>query len=160
MHEIKFDGYRTQAHLRSGRPAMYTRRGHDWTGRYRTIAAALATLPAQDLVLDGEAVVADSGGFPDFRLLHADLAAGRQDRLLYYAFDLVYLDGLDLRGPARRASSRLRCATSSTISRRAWRSVRPRVCMSADVARSRVQGPDAIVIGLSPAARDCDRLAL
>jgi hypothetical protein len=66
----------------------------------------------------------------------------------------------NLRGPARRASSRLRCATSSTISRRAWPSVRPRVCMFADVARSTVQGRDEIVIGLSPAARDCDRLAL
>src|SRR5918994_2994592 len=98
VHEIKFDGYRTQAHLRSGRPAMYTRRGHDWTRRFQPIADALAALPAQDLILDGEAVVADSRGVPDFGLLHADLAAGRQDRLFYYAFDLLYLDGFDLRG--------------------------------------------------------------
>lgn len=47
----------------------------------------------------GEAVVADSRGIPDFALLHADLAVGRQERLLYYAFDLLYLDGVDLRGP-------------------------------------------------------------
>jgi bifunctional non-homologous end joining protein LigD len=50
------------------------------------------------LILDGEAVVADSRGIPDFGLLHADLAAGRKDRLLYYAFDLLHLDGFDLRG--------------------------------------------------------------
>jgi bifunctional non-homologous end joining protein LigD len=50
------------------------------------------------LILDGAAVVADSRGIPDFGLLHADLAAGRKDRLLYYAFDLLYVDGLDLRG--------------------------------------------------------------
>ena len=62
--------------------------------------SALAALPADDLILDGEAVVADSRGIPDFGLLHADLAAGRQDRLLYYAFDLLYLDRFDLR-PAR-----------------------------------------------------------
>src|ERR671910_989146 len=98
MHEIKFDGYRTQAHLRSGRPAMYTRRGHYWTQRFRPIADALAALPAEDLILDGEAVVADSRGIPDFGLLHADLAGGRKDRLLCYAFDLLYLDGFDLRG--------------------------------------------------------------
>jgi bifunctional non-homologous end joining protein LigD len=54
--------------------------------------------PAQDLILDGEAVVADSRGIPDFGLLHADLATGRKERLLYHAFDLLYLDGLDLRG--------------------------------------------------------------
>jgi hypothetical protein len=98
IHEIKFDGYRTQAHLRNGKPAIYTRRVYDWTWRFQTIADALATLPANDLILDGEAVVADSRGVPDFALLHADLAAGRQDRLVYCAFDLFYLDGFDLRG--------------------------------------------------------------
>jgi bifunctional non-homologous end joining protein LigD len=98
VHEIKLDGYRTQAHLRNGEPAIYTRRGYDWTVRFQPIAEALAALPAKDLILDGEAVVADSRGIPDFGLLHADLAAGRRDRLLYYAFDLLYLDGFDLRG--------------------------------------------------------------
>jgi bifunctional non-homologous end joining protein LigD len=98
LHEIKFDGYRTQAHLRNGRPAIYTRRGHDWTRRFQPIADALAVLPPNDLILDGEAVVADSRGVPDFGLLHADIAVGRRDRLLYYAFDLLYLDGFDLRG--------------------------------------------------------------
>jgi hypothetical protein len=79
-----FDGYRTQAHFRNGRPAIYTRRGHDWTQRLQPIADALATLPATDLILDGGAVVAGSRGIPDFGLLHAALAAGRQDRLLYH----------------------------------------------------------------------------
>jgi bifunctional non-homologous end joining protein LigD len=97
-HEIKFDGYRAQAHLRNGQPAVYTRAGYDWTLRFQPIADALATLPATDLILDGEAVVAESRGVPDFGLLHADLAAGRKDRLVYYAFDLLYLDGFDLHG--------------------------------------------------------------
>ena len=83
VHEIKFDGYRTQAHLRNGEPALYTRRGYDWTLRIRSIDA-VAALPAKDLILDGEAVVVDSRGIPDFGLLHADLAGGRKDRLLYY----------------------------------------------------------------------------
>ena len=74
------------------------RRAYDWTLRFRTIANALAALPAKDLILDGEAVVADTRGVPDFGLLHADFVAGRKHRLLDYAFDLLYLDGLDLRG--------------------------------------------------------------
>jgi bifunctional non-homologous end joining protein LigD len=119
VHEIKFDGYRTQAHLKAGRPAIYTRRGHDWTVRFHTIADVLTRLRATELILDGEAVVADSRGIPDFGLLHADLAAGRQDRLLYYAFDLLYLDGLDLRGAAlaerKRVLSQLLTGASERI---------------------------------------------
>ena len=79
----------------------------DWTRRFQPIADALAALPANDLILDGEAVVADSRGIPDFGLLHADLAAGRKDRLLYYAFDLLYLDGFDLRGARLAERKRL-----------------------------------------------------
>jgi bifunctional non-homologous end joining protein LigD len=107
VHEIKFDGYRMQARLRNGRPAIYTRRAYDWTLRFRTIADALAALAADDLILDGEALVADSRGVPDFGPLHADLAAGRKDRLLYYAFDLLYLDGFDLRGTRLAERKRL-----------------------------------------------------
>jgi bifunctional non-homologous end joining protein LigD len=107
IHEIKFDGYRTQAHRQSGRPAIYTRAGYDWTVRFQPIVDALTALPENDVILDGEAVVADSRGIPDFGLLHADLAAGRQDRLLYYAFDLLYLDGLDLRGARLAERKRL-----------------------------------------------------
>jgi hypothetical protein len=64
IHEIKFDGYQAQAHLRNGQPAIYTRAGYDWTLRFQTIADALPTLPANDLIRDGEAVVADSRGIP------------------------------------------------------------------------------------------------
>jgi ATP-dependent DNA ligase len=91
FHEIKFDGYRTQAHLRKGRSTIYTRRAYDWTLRFRTIADALAALPAQDIILDGEAVVADSRGIPDFGLLDADLAA---------AANLIYLDGFVMDEPS------------------------------------------------------------
>jgi bifunctional non-homologous end joining protein LigD len=60
--------------------------------RFQTVADALAALPANDLILDGEAIVADSRGMPDFGLQHADLAAGRQNRLLYHAFDLLQIE--------------------------------------------------------------------
>jgi ATP-dependent DNA ligase len=69
-----------------------------------------------DLILDGEVVVADSRGIPDFGLLHADLAVGRQDRLLYYAFDLLYLDGFDLR--AARLIERKRLFSELLAARR------------------------------------------
>jgi ATP-dependent DNA ligase len=85
VHEIKLDGYRTQAHLRSRRPAVYTRAGYDRTLRFQTIADALANLPADELILDGDAVVAGSRDISDFGLLRAALARGfemlaRQDR--------------------------------------------------------------------------------
>src|SRR3712207_2713316 len=51
VHEIKFDGYRTQAHLVDGRPAMYTRRGFDWSEKFAPITHALKELPARDLIL-------------------------------------------------------------------------------------------------------------
>jgi bifunctional non-homologous end joining protein LigD len=97
VYEIKYDGYRVQAHLKHGEPAIYTRAGHDWSRRFKPIAFALAKLQAKYLIADGEVVVNDSQGVPDFASLHADLAAGRTDRLLYYAFDLLYIDGFDLR---------------------------------------------------------------
>jgi bifunctional non-homologous end joining protein LigD len=103
VHEIKFDGYRTQAHLQQGPPAICQRGIYDWKLRFRTIADALASLPANELILDGEAVVADSRGVPDFGLLHADLAAGRKDRLLYFAFDPAW--GRSARGAACRAQA-------------------------------------------------------
>lgn len=101
IHEIKFDGYRLQAHLRQGEAALLTRTGLDWTGRFGPrVAAALAALPAGEAIIDGELVVETPGGASDFSILQADLSDGRTDRFVFYAFDLLYLDGLDLREAA------------------------------------------------------------
>jgi bifunctional non-homologous end joining protein LigD len=97
IREIKFDGYRMQAHLRAGKVSIYTRRGHDWTARMPSIAAAIEQQPANDLILDGELIAQSREGHSDFGLLQDDLGSGRQDRMIYYAFDLLYLDGFDLR---------------------------------------------------------------
>ena len=98
LHEIKFDGYRVQAHLRGGKARLFTRSGLDWTGRFgKTIPAALARLPADEAILDGELVVEGAGGASDFSALQADLGAGRTDRFVFYLFDLLYRDGRDLR---------------------------------------------------------------
>ena len=93
LHEIKFDGYRVQVHLDKGRKRAFTRNGLDWTKRFSLIAGAL-DVPGQ-AILDGEVVVIHDGR-SNFSELQAELAAGKQDRLVYYAFDLLWRDG-DLR---------------------------------------------------------------
>jgi bifunctional non-homologous end joining protein LigD len=93
IHEIKYDGYRVQVHLNSGRKKVFTRNGLDWTKRFTEIAGALA-IPGQ-AIIDGEVVVVHEGR-TNFSELQAELAAGRQGRLIYYAFDLLWRNG-DLR---------------------------------------------------------------
>jgi bifunctional non-homologous end joining protein LigD len=93
LHEIKFDGYRVQVHLNKGKRKVFTRNGLDWTKRFSVIAGAL-DMPGQAIV-DGEVVVIHEGR-TNFSELQAELAAGKQDRLVYYAFDLLWRDG-DLR---------------------------------------------------------------
>lgn len=101
LHEIKFDGYRLQAHVAGGKARLLTRSGLDWTGRFGSaVPAALAALPVQTAIVDGELVVEAAGGASDFSALQADLSEGRSDRFRFYAFDLLYLDGYDLRGAA------------------------------------------------------------
>lgn len=93
LHEIKYDGYRIQIHINAGKKKVFTRNGLDWTKRFSAIAGAL-DLPGQ-AVIDGEVVVIHDGR-TNFSELQAELAAGKQDRLVYYAFDLLWRDG-DLR---------------------------------------------------------------
>jgi bifunctional non-homologous end joining protein LigD len=95
LHEIKLDGYRLQIHLNKGRVTIYTRTGLDWTRRFRGIAGAF-DIPVQRAIFDGEvAVIKDDRA--NFSELQADLAAGRHDRMAFFAFDLLYLEGFDLR---------------------------------------------------------------
>jgi bifunctional non-homologous end joining protein LigD len=94
LNEIKYDGYRIQVLVNRGKKRAFTRNGHDWTKWFSTIAGAF-DIPGQ-AVIDGEVVVIEDGR-TNFSELQAELAAGRQDRLVYYAFDLLWLDGTDLR---------------------------------------------------------------
>ncbi|WP_437785810.1 DNA ligase D [Sorangium sp. So ce1097] len=104
LYEVKFDGYRMIARLRGGRVTLLTRRGQDWTERFPAVRDDLARLPAREAVLDGEIVVVGRDGVTDFQALQNALSEGndgRDGRLLYFAFDLLYLDGRDLRGCAQ-----------------------------------------------------------
>ena len=98
LHEIKFDGYRIEARLDGGTVQLLTRKQQNWTHRFPPVADAVAALPAETALLDGEIVVEDEHGISNFSLLQTDLKDGRTDRFVYYAFDLLYLDGRDLTG--------------------------------------------------------------
>ncbi|WP_437291359.1 DNA ligase D [Sorangium sp. So ce406] len=104
LYEVKFDGYRMIAKLRGGRVTLLTRRGQDWTERFPSVRDDLARLPAREAVLDGEIVIVGRDGVTDFQALQNSLSdgnEGREGRLTYFAFDLLYLDGRDLRGCAQ-----------------------------------------------------------
>ena len=102
LHEIKFDGYRLQAHIREGAVTLYTRGGLDWTSRFgEDLVAALSGLPVKTAILDGEVVVDGSSGASDFSALQADLSDGRTDRFAFFLFDLLYFDGHDFRPVAQ-----------------------------------------------------------
>ncbi|NKQ89990.1 non-homologous end-joining DNA ligase [Rhizobium ruizarguesonis] len=111
--ELKLDGYRLAVHIEPQGIRILTRGGHDWTHRFPAIEQAARALGPATMIIDGEAVVLDAEGRPDFGLLQQSLgASGRQagnrasDAVLY-AFDLVYLDGHDLRGVEYRSRRHL-----------------------------------------------------
>jgi bifunctional non-homologous end joining protein LigD len=97
LHEIKIDGYRAQLHIHDGRIRVYSRSGYDWTEQFHQIAQAAQALASHDLIIDGEATVLGNTGLPDFHQLRRELAKKHSDRLIYHAFDMLYLDGYDLR---------------------------------------------------------------
>jgi len=100
LHEIKHDGYRMQARLDGGKVKLLTRTGLDWTKRFPTIAKALAQLPVSSALLDGEIVAQEDSGISTFTALQTDLKSGRRDRLVYFMFDLLYCEGVNLTGVA------------------------------------------------------------
>lgn len=96
VHEIKFDGYRIEARLDHGKVRLFTRKNLDWTHRFKRIADAVAKIPAETVLLDGELVAENEKGVSSFSQLQIDLKDGRDDRFVYWVFDLLHLDGRDL----------------------------------------------------------------
>lgn len=97
LYEIKADGYRAQVHLNDKSVTVFSRSGYDWTDRFPTMAEAARKLGARQAVLDGEAVVMGTNGVPDFGSLRRELSRKGSNRIVYLAFDLLYLNGRDLR---------------------------------------------------------------
>jgi bifunctional non-homologous end joining protein LigD len=96
IHGIKFDGYRVQVHLRDAAVKVFTRRGNDWTNRFRKIAADAWHINAGSAIIDGEVVVPAEDGTTDFSVLQNELK-GRSKKIVMVAFDLLYLNGYNLR---------------------------------------------------------------
>jgi bifunctional non-homologous end joining protein LigD len=106
-HEIKFDGYRVQLRIEDGEATLKTRKGLDWTEKFQAIAKEGSALP--DVLIDGEIVALDHNGAPDFSTLQAALSDGKTDVLIFYAFDLLFADGEDLRAlPLGERKARLK----------------------------------------------------
>jgi bifunctional non-homologous end joining protein LigD len=94
-HEVKFDGYRMQLRVENGKATLRTRKGLDWTAKFPAIIKAAAKLP--DGLIDGEICALDHNGAPDFAGLQAALSDGKSEPLIFFAFDLLFAGGEDLR---------------------------------------------------------------
>jgi bifunctional non-homologous end joining protein LigD len=96
IHEIKYDGYRTLVVVDEYRVRAFSRQGRDWTGPYRRVIEAVAKLPCRAVILDGEVIVQDESGRSDFEALRSAIYKAPH-RIVFFAFDLLHLDGQDLR---------------------------------------------------------------
>jgi len=106
VHEIKHDGYRLLVRKRGDQVRVYTRRGADWTHRFLRIVQAAGRLKAGSFYLDGEGVVCGKDGVAVFDKLHGK---ANDDAVFLYAFDILELDGIDLRPtPLEYRKKRLR----------------------------------------------------
>lgn len=94
---MKFDGYRTQAHIENQKIKLLTRSGLNWTEKYPSVATVLQSLPVANAILDGEVVWLDDQGRSHFQNLQNSLKDQNSDRIVYYVFDLLFLNGTDLR---------------------------------------------------------------
>jgi bifunctional non-homologous end joining protein LigD len=97
LYEIKFDGYRIMARVLDGEVRLFSRNGNDWTERLPLQAKALAALGLKDGWLDGEVVMLNDDGLPDFQALQNAFEIGRSKDIVYYLFDALFIDGQDLR---------------------------------------------------------------
>ena len=95
IHEIKYDGYRTQLLLEPGQARAFTRNGFDWSDRYPSIIRAASHLPCHSAIIDGEAILPKGDGASDFEAFQSAIHDNPHSIILY-AFDLMHVDGTDL----------------------------------------------------------------
>ncbi len=110
LHEIKYDGYRLLCALADGSARLLTRHAKDWSDRFAGVARAAAALPARQALVDGEVVVLQPDGTTSFQALQNALNNRRAEDLVYFAFDLLYLDGWDIRAAPLAERKRLLAA--------------------------------------------------
>lgn len=108
LYEIKFDGYRLMVRIDQGNVILFTKNGYDWTKRMPLLAKELLSLPVRSAWLDGEVVVQDEEGRPVFSSLQSAFSSGKTDALCFFAFDMLFDNGRDLRSlPIEKRRSRL-----------------------------------------------------
>jgi bifunctional non-homologous end joining protein LigD len=116
-HEIKLDGYRLQLRIEDGDATLKTRKGLDWTEKFAAIAKEASSLP--DALIDGEVVALNNKGDPDFGALQAALSDGKTSNLIFFAFDLMFVNEFDLRrSPLSERKQRLNDMLGSRSSRK------------------------------------------
>lgn len=96
IHEIKYDGYRTQLIIENGNARAYSSSGNDWTSKYRNISEQALTLPCKSAIIDGEIIINDANGISNFGALPRAIK-WEQEKLIFMAFDLLHIDGDDIR---------------------------------------------------------------
>ncbi len=138
IHEIKFDGYRVLCEIKEGAARLMTRNGKDWTDRFPQVAKAAATLPVSAARLDGEVVVLLPDGTTSFQALQNALSSAPENRgeLVFFVFDLLHLDGWNLR-KAHRSSTASGCSPSCSP-----QPTPPRTASSASASTSKADGDD------------------
>ena len=97
MVEMKLDGYRILARVEDGVARLLTRRGHDWTDKMKSLAVAIQSLGIRNGWFDGEIVVMNSRGLPDFNALQNAIGNRKNESIVYFMFDAPFYGGLDLR---------------------------------------------------------------
>lgn len=119
IHEIKFDGYRTLCMKEKKQVQLFTRNGLDWTKKYRELKKEFERIPVESIVMDGEIVWLDKEGHSNFQGLQNALDEDQSEKLIYYAFDLLYLNGYDARGlPLRERKTLLEQIVKKTHSKK------------------------------------------
>ena len=93
LHEIKYDGYRMHARIDGDKIQLLTRTGLDWSHRYKRTIEVLRSLKVKSAYLDGELCALNAEGVPVFSRLQAAMDEGRTDQLVFFAFDLLFLNG-------------------------------------------------------------------
>ncbi|HEV7473934.1 MAG TPA: non-homologous end-joining DNA ligase [Pyrinomonadaceae bacterium] len=113
VHELKFDGYRMLCHLRKGKARFLSRNGKDWTEKFPNLEVAVKAIPAVTAILDGEVVIVDKAGRSSFQQLQQSMGRGgdKAPVFVFEVFDLIHLDGYDL----RRCTLRDRKATLEAL---------------------------------------------
>jgi bifunctional non-homologous end joining protein LigD len=107
IYEVKFDGYRILTRIKHGKPALFTRRGHDWSSKMPALVEQLRTLGIKSAWLDGEIVVMGKDGVPSFNALQNAFDRARTADIQYFLFDVPFFEGYDLRQVPLRDRRRL-----------------------------------------------------